>query len=435
MLLTILMSYLKFFVSMLIYRHISRQEFTLRWLFLCPFFFAIIFTLVPPVGFFGYFLVFIAYSFYRNRNIRHLLNIFYGLYPVVMESLIGRLLAFYVFPMLGIVLVHEASVSWYDALLELLVFPAYIGITKLLKLDFTDLKVGFQRQYFNRFLLPMDLSMFVYLLSVVGLVVFEDIIPHADALRKQLNSIYLILFFVMLLYFNAVSKERLKQEILEQKDRQLQELATYSQHVEMLYGEIRAFRHDYLNILTSLKLSIEHEDLNAIREVYENVLRESGQQFYNSKFDIAKLSHIENPAVKSVLSAKLLEAQNKGIGISVEIDEPVRDLFIEVLDFITFLSILCDNAIEASEEASQPHVSIALFKNGAQETFIIENSIKEEGIDISEIFSFGASSKGEERGVGLYTVVKIVESYPNASLNTICQNQVFRQILTMMHTE
>ena len=116
----------------------------------------------------------------------------------------------------------------------------------------------------------------------------------------------------------------------------------------MLYGEIRAFRHDYLNILTSLKLSIEHEDLNAIREVYENVLRESGQQFYDSKFDIAKLSHIENPAVKSVLSAKLLEAQNKGIGISVEIDEPVRDLFIEVLDFITFLSILCDNAIEAS---------------------------------------------------------------------------------------
>ena len=61
------------------------------------------------------------------------------------------------------------------------------------------------------------------------------------------------------------------------------------------------------------------------------------------------------------------------------------------------------------------------FKNGAQETFIIENSIKEEGIDISEIFSFGASSKGEERGVGLYTVMKIVESYPNASLNTTRQ--------------
>ena len=96
--------------------------------------------------------------------------------------------------MLGIVLVHEASVSWYDALLELLVFPVYIGITKLLKLDFTDLKVGFQRQYFNRFLLPMNLSMFVYLLSVVGLVVLRMLFLMQMLYGKQLNSIYLILF-------------------------------------------------------------------------------------------------------------------------------------------------------------------------------------------------------------------------------------------------
>ena len=67
------------------------------------------------------------------------------------------------------------------------------------------------------------------------------------------------------------------------------------------------------------------------------------------------------------------------------------------------MSILCDNAIEASVEASQPHVSIAFLKNGEQETFIIENSIKEESIDISEIFSFGASSKGGgERCWSLY---------------------------------
>ena len=332
--------------------------------------------------------------------------------------------------MLGIVLVHEASVSWYDALLELLVFPVYIGITKLLKLDFTDLKVGFQRQYFNRFLLPMDLSMFVYLLSVVGLVVFEDKIPHADALREQLNSIYLILFFVMLLYFNAVSKERLKQEILEQKDRQLQELATYSQHVEMLYGEIRAFRHDYLNILTSLKLSIEHEDLNAIREVYENVLRESGQQFYDSKFDIAKLSYIENPAVKSVLSAKLLEAQNKGIGISVEIDEPVRDLFIEVLDFITFLSILCDNAIEASLESEDPQLTLAMLQEENSLILIVENSTKAEKIDLARIFEKDYSSKGDGRGLGLYKIQQLLEKYPKTTVSTKSSNYRFTQSLT-----
>ena len=53
-----------------------------------------------------------------------------------------------------------------------------------------------------------------------------------------------------------------------------------------------------------------------------------------------------------------------------------------LLDFSDYCVYPCDNAIEASAEASQPHVSIAFLKNGAQETFIIENSIKEEGIDI-----------------------------------------------------
>ena len=197
----------------------------------------------------------------------------------------------------------------------------------------------------------------------------------------------------------------------------------------MLYGEIRAFRHDYLNILTSLKLSIEHEDLNAIREVYENVLRESGQQFYDSKFDIAKLSHIENPAVKSVLSAKLLEAQNKGIGISVEIDEPVRDLFIEVLDFITFLSILCDNAIERVSIRG-PQLTLAMLQETNSLILIVENSTKAEKIELARIFEKDYSSKGEGRGLGLYKIQQLLEKYPKTTVSTKSSNYRFTQSLT-----
>ena len=134
--------------------------------------------------------------------------------------------------------------------------------------------------------------------------------------------------------------------------------------------------------------------------------------------------------LKSLLAGKFLKARDKKIIFNVEVPEEIQVEGMSLLDFLTIVSILCDNAIEASAEASQPHVSIAFLKNGAQETFIIENSIKEEGIDISEIFSFGASSKGEEELVSII-VMKIVESYPNASLNTTCQNQVFRQVLTV----
>jgi len=51
------------------------------------------------------------------------LKLFYGLYPIVLESLLGRLLAFYVFPFFGISVYNEASIGGYDLLIELLVFP------------------------------------------------------------------------------------------------------------------------------------------------------------------------------------------------------------------------------------------------------------------------------------------------------------------------
>ena len=69
----------------------------------------------------------------------------------------------------------------------------------------------------------------------------------------------------MLLYLNAISKEKLEKEIIKQKDTQLYELSSYSHHVESLYEEIRGFRHDYINILTSLKLGIDNQDIDAVK--------------------------------------------------------------------------------------------------------------------------------------------------------------------------
>lgn len=74
----------------------------------------------------------------------------------------------------------------------------------------------------------------------------------------------------------------------------------------------------------------------------------------------------------------------------------------EVYDFLTIMSILCDNAIEAHGSPDQPHVSITFFKNGAQ-GLVIETPSKEGASIFSEIFSFGPVLKGRERGVGLYT--------------------------------
>lgn len=425
----LLLFYSKILVALLLFQQVSNQPIKPLWCVIGPFLYVLLLIICPPVGYFAFFFIFIAYNIYQHKYKSKILDIFYGLYPVIVDSLLGRMLGFYVFPLLGVSVFNEVKLSWYDILIELLVFPLHLLIVKSLRLDFNEIQEGFKRYYSKYLLLLINISMFVYMILVSILVIYRDKLADADIWRGHINNFYIVLFFVMLLYLNAVSKEKLEKEIIEQKDTQLNELSSYSHHVESLYEEIRNFRHDYINILTSLKLGIDNQDIEAIKTVYNGVLRDNANQFYDSKFDIAKLSNIKNDAIKSILSAKLLEAQNRGISISVEIEEPVSNFRIELLDFITVLSILCDNAIEATIKATSPRMTVVFINNDDSLVLIVENSIKSEKVDVSHIFDRGHSSKGENRGIGLYNVNSVLEKYPKSTITTRSANHLFSQTI------
>ncbi|HEO7403392.1 TPA: GHKL domain-containing protein [Streptococcus agalactiae] len=88
--------------------------------------------------------------------------------------------------------------------------------------------------------------------------------------------------------------------------------------------------------------------------------------------------------------------------------------------------------IEVSLETDEPKDSHVLFYIKHKQIFIIENSIVEERIDASRLFGYGASSKGEDRGLGLYNVMKVIDRYPNASISTNSEQHTFRQGLEII---
>ena len=377
----------------------------------------------------------IGLSFLLLRGLPKKLLFFYGLFPMMLVNLFFRVVSYFVIPFLGQGHVYDdRSFIW----LCIKIFICFISLAflKWLDYDFTSLRRETLDKGFQKSLTTINWIMGAYYLVMQSLSFFEyEQGIQSTTVRHLILVFYLLFFMGIIKKLDTYLKDKLHERLDQEQALRYRDMERYSRHIEELYKEVRSFRHDYTNLLTSLRLGIEEEDMEQIKEVYDSVLKDSSQKLQDNKYDLGRLVNIRDRALKSLLAGKFLKAKDKNIVFNVEVPEEIQVEGMSLLDFLTIVSILCDNAIEASEEASQPHVSIALFKNGAQETFIIENSIKEEDIDVSEIFSFGVSSKGEERGVGLYTVVKIVESYPNASLNTICQDQVFRQILTMMYTE
>ena len=373
----------------------------------------------------------IGLSFLLLRGIPKKLLLFYGLFPMILMNIFYRSVSYFVFPFLG----RELVDAIYDPILLLVLIIVYfivLAFLKWLDYDFTNLRREILDKGFQKSLTTINWIMGAYFLVMQSLSFFEyEQGIQSTTVRHLILVFYLLFFMGIIKKLDTYLKDKLHERLNQEQDLRYRDMERYSRHIEELYKEVRSFRHDYTNLLTSLRLGIEEEDMEQIKEVYDSVLKDSSQKLQDNKYDLGRLVNIRDRALKSLLAGKFLKAREKDIVFNVEVPEEIQVEGMSLLDFLTIVSILCDNAIEASAEASQPRVSIAFIKNGAQETFIIENSIKEESIDISEIFSFGASSKGEDRGVGLYTVMKIVESHPNASLNTTCQDQVFRQVLAV----
>ena len=373
----------------------------------------------------------IGLSFLLLKGIPKKLLFFYGLFPIILVNLFYRGVSYFVLPFLGKGIV-DGDGNPVFLLMMIFVSSIVLVFLKWLDYDFTsmskeNLDIGFQKS-----LTKINWAMGAYYLVMQSLSYLEyEQGIQSTTVRHLILVFYLLFFMGVIKKLDTYLKEKLQEKLNQEQTLRYRDMERYSLHIEELYKEVRSFRHDYTNLLTSLRLGIEEEDMEQIKEVYDSVLKDSSQKLQDNKYDLGRLVNIRDKALKSLLAGKFLKARDKKIIFNVEVPEEIQVEGMRLLDFLTIVSILCDNAIEASAEASQSHVSIAFLKSGAQETFIIENSIKEEGIDISEIFSFGVSSKGEERGVGLYTVMKIVESYPNASLNTTCQDQVFRQVLTV----
>ena len=373
----------------------------------------------------------IGLSFLLLRGLPKKLLFFYGLFPIVLMDIFYRSVSYFVLPFWGQGIVDGDSNPIF-LLIMLFVCFIVLAFLKWLNYDFTSLRKEILDKAFQKSLTKINWIMGAYFLIMENLSYFEyayDI--QSKTVRHLILVFYLLFFMGIIKKLDSYLKEKLHERLDQEQALRYRDMERYSRHIEELYKEVRSFRHDYTNLLTSLRLGIEEEDMEQIKEVYDSVLKDSSEKLQDNKYNLGRLVNVRDRALKSLLAGKFLKARDKKIVFNVEVPEEIQVEGMSLLDFLTIVSILCDNAIEASVEASQPHVSIAFLKNGAQETFIIENSIKEEGIDISEIFSFGASSKGEERGVGLYTVMKIVESHPNTSLNTTCQNQVFRQVLTV----
>ncbi|WP_156919511.1 sensor histidine kinase [Atopobacter phocae] len=344
---------------------------------------------------------------------------------IILENLFYRMVLYFIFPLFGqLPGIIEDTLTF--ALANLLSLIAVLSFLRWLRYDSIKLRTDKVAAEDMRILYLTNWIMIVYYLLMQTLTYLEhEISLSTMAYRQLILVIYLVIFMGIIKQLDLHLKNKIQKQLNFQQDLQLKNLEEYSKQVEEIYREVKGFRHDYANLLTTLRLGIEENDIEQIKDVYQSVLKDSHKSLRASKYDIGRLVNIDNSALKSLLASNFLQANDKSVSVSLEVPEVIKPLGMALVVFMTIVSILCDNAIDAADSK----VTLAFLTVNNKQMFIIENTTQEETVDLSKVYDFGHSSKGNNRGVGLYNVMKIIERYPHVSLNTTSQSYLFCQSL------
>lgn len=376
---------------------------------------------------------FFIYECRKKEHLPYSLTYFIAIYSVFIPLLLINLMTLFLYALPKISFVNDNDISW---ILWSVIGSAviHLGIVRIMKIDFSVLK-GTDPDIRNKIIIPSNIALSLGFLFFLIPYSIERMSSKGDVFHgytQYIFFIYIFLFISLLLFLSLQARNFLQKEIQNIKEEQYTQLTLYTQEIEQLYQQLRGFRHDFGNILSSLGESINTNNVEQIKQVYKEILVKANIDLSKSNYSIAELSNVSNTAVKSVLSAKLMLAEQKGVHVNLEIKKPIATFIIETLDYVRVLSVLIDNAIEAAEQSTSKQLKIALFVENKQLVTVICNSkLEDNHTNVKRVFDADFSTKGTDRGLGLHNVTVILGKYNGATIDTEIESKEFKQTLIL----
>ncbi len=247
--------------------------------------------------------------------------------------------------------------------------------------------------------------------------------------------IFLLLFLITVFLMYSVYKVTIGEQAYKHRMAQFENLRVYTERLENSYGIMRKFKHDYMNILITMSGFMNENDMSSLKEYYGERILPISRAFTESDTKLGNLSNIKSTALKSLLSSKFVYMIEVGIKAEIELTEPINDLNMDCLDLSRILGIFLDNAMEAAMETKDKEVHFCIFYKEEDLYLVIQNTALPPSHAISELRSHEISTKGENRGIGLFNVDIILKNYENAIWNTTYEEPYFTQELVLKHND
>ena len=347
------------------------------------------------------------------------------IFPSIIFNLVSYLLLNPYLKILNITFEQASTTVLYRVPYTLSVYLIILFIVLLIRYKNITVEVLDDFDKKNKFIITLNFIFgFLYIL-------FQGIITvnYLDALLIQyslLNVVCLIIYFALSLFtLNKITS-------LITTEKKLASVEEYNQTLRILHDNVRGFKHDFNNIVTTIGGYVNTDDLDGLRKYYKQLEEdcEKVNNMYLLNPDI-----INNPGVYNLLTTKYSDALNKHIKVNLTFLLDLKDLHTNIYEFARILGILLDNAIEAASECEEKAINI-VFRDDQKNNrniILVENTYKNKDVNIDNIFGKGVSGKENHTGLGLWEIREILKKNNNQNLYTSKTEKYFSQQLEIYY--
>lgn len=262
-------------------------------------------------------------------------------------------------------------------------------------------------------------------ISIVFLMTSKNYILNETFL---LSIIGIILFIILVIIFFIEKYE--KEMIINKYDQLFEYIKTFEYWMDTENMNI----HESKNQLATLREMVKNNE--KATNFIDNIIKERINFGGRNK---EKLKYIPKGGLKGLLYYKITIAENKNINICIDIspnaEASLKTLTLEENKILCrLMGIFLDNAIEASSESKKKIISCEVYNGNDSLNIAISNTFIGE-IEVNKLTKNGYTTKGENRGKGLYLANKFSSRYKRFKLENRIINEFYIQKIIIKRTD
>lgn len=253
------------------------------------------------------------------------------------------------------------------------------------------------------------------ILSIVSLIV--ALLLLQDKILKGIRAdIFLLAIPMTLIVVLLIGRWNGSKKDIEQIEKELENNEHMQLNFESLLEDVRIRQHEFKNHIAAIFSA--HYTYKTYKKLVQAQSEYCNRLLQDNKYN--NLLLIKNNILAGFFYEKFKEVEDDANGFEYKIHGTFANVQIPTYHIIEIMGILIDNAVEAIKDDDDKLISIEAYEDDLICCFVIRNTHKYiTYTTMEQWFQKGVSTKGINRGIGLYYVKTLCEEW---QCNIRCEN-------------